>query len=184
MSRSNPKGKSKGIDPPRREPFDDLDDGRSTTRYRTDDRMDFDDDYDDPIDYRRSERRGVRRDNYRDDDWDGRRETRRDDNRGQDMRDRSGDRREAASDDLMAQYIQTTDIEWEVISGDIQIYLGPEATVKIVPDPQVRGLTREDPKLLLTSHRIVVESYTWYGQKTILLRRYESRLSLLSSISL
>ena len=147
MSRSNPKGKSKGIDPPRREPYDDPDDGRSTTQYRADDRMDFDDAYDDPIDYRRSERRGVRRDNFRDDDWDDRRETRRDDNRGQDRRDRSGDRREVASDNLMGQYIPITDIEWEVISTDIQIYLGPEATVKRVPDPQVRGLTREDLKL-------------------------------------
>jgi hypothetical protein len=183
MNRSNLKGKSKGIDPPRREPFDDLDDGRSAPRYRTDDRMDLDD-YDDPIEYRRSDRRGIRRDTFRDDDWDDHRETRRDDNRGQDRRDRSGDRREATTDDLMSQYISTTDIEWEVISSDIQIYLGPEATVKRVSDPQVRGLSRQDPKLLLTSYRIVVESYTWYRQNTIFLRRYESCLSLLSSISL
>jgi hypothetical protein len=161
MNRSNLKGKGKGIDPSRRERFDDPDDGRSTTRYRADDPMDTDDDYNDPIDYRRSDRRGVRRDTPREDDWDDRREIRRDDDRGQDRRDRSDDHREAASDDLIAQYISTNEIEWEVISSDIQIYLGPEATVRIVPDPQVRGLNREDPKLLLTSYRIVVETYTW-----------------------
>jgi hypothetical protein len=164
MSRSSLKGKGKGIDPPRREPFDDVDDDRSTTRYRPDDRMDIDDDYDDPTGYRRgdrSDRRGGRRDIPRDDDWDGRRGTRRDDYRGQDRRDRSGDHGEAASDDLMVQYIPTTDIEWEVISSDIQIYLGPEATVKIVQDPQVRDLARQAPKPLLTSYRIAVETRTW-----------------------
>jgi hypothetical protein len=126
------------------------------------------DDYDDdPMDYRRSEwsdrsdRRGLRRDNLRDEDWEGRRDTRRDDNRGQERRDHSGDRRDAASDDLMSVYIQTAGIEWEVISCDIQIYLGREATVEIVPDPQVRGIAREAPKLSLTLYRIAAERYTW-----------------------
>jgi hypothetical protein len=129
--------------------------------------MEVDDNYDDPMDYHRSEwgdrsdRRGPRRDNIRDDDWDDRRDPRRDDNRGLERRDHSGDRREPPSDDLMSAYIQTTGIEWEVISSDIQIYLGPEATVEIVSDPQVRGIAREAPKLLLTSYRIAVESYTW-----------------------
>jgi hypothetical protein len=167
MNRSTLKGKSKGTEPPRREHYDEVDDDRSAPRYRTDDRMDIDPDYDDPIDYRRSERsdrsdrRGLRRDNPGDEDWDDRRDTRRDDNRGQERRDRSGDRREPPSDDLMGAYIPTAGIEWEVISGDIQIYLGPEATVEIVPDPQVRGFTREVPKLLLTSYRIAVETRTW-----------------------
>jgi hypothetical protein len=126
--------------------------------------MDIDDDYDDPIGYRRSDRsyrRGVRRDNTREDDWDGRRETRRDDYRGQDRSDRSGDYREAASDAPIGQYIPTTDIEWEVIYNDIQIYLGPEATVERVPDPQVRELTRRASNVLLTSYRITVETRTW-----------------------
>lgn len=159
MSRAALKGKSKATDPPRREHFEQVDDDRSAPRYRTDDRMEIDDDdYDDPIDYRRgdridrSDRRGVRRDNPRDEDWDDRRDPRREDNRGLDRRDRSDDHRDAASDDLLSTYIPTTGIEWEVISGDIQIYLGPEATVEIVPDPQVReALPREAPKLLLTS---------------------------------
>jgi hypothetical protein len=163
MSRLTHKGKSKGTEPPRREHFDEVDDDRSALRYRPEDRMELDDNYDDPIDYHRSEwgeRRGLRRDNFREEDWAGRRDTRGDDNRGLERRDHSNDPRDVPNDDLMSAYIQTAGIEWEVISSDIQIYLGPEATVEIVSDPQVRGITREAPKLSLTSYRIAVEPYT------------------------
>jgi hypothetical protein len=58
---------------------------------------------------------------------------------------------------LITQYFPTTGIEWEVIAGDIQIYLSPEASVKIGPDPSMSGIFRDESILLLTYNRIAGE---------------------------
>jgi hypothetical protein len=153
MNRSNPKGKGKGTAPTRREHFDDPEDDRSRRGLRVDDPMEVESD-DDRRDERRNDRggdrRGARRDDLRDDHWDDRRDTRRDDNRGQGRHDRQDDRREVVNEGLITSYFPTHGIEWEVIAGDIQIYLGPEASVKIGPDPDVRRLVRGESIRLLT----------------------------------
>ena len=95
---------------------------------------------DDPRDDEWDDRRATRRDDPRGDEWDDRRDMHRDDTRGPSWSDRWDDRREAVSEDFITQSFPTTGIEWEVIAGDIQVYLGPEASVKIGPDPNVRAL--------------------------------------------
>jgi hypothetical protein len=178
MSRSLPKNRGKGNAPPRREHFDDGEDDRPGPRgYRMDDAMDVeygDDRRDERHNDRGGDPRDARRAESRDDDWDERRETRRDDNRGPVRYDHPDDRREGASEGLITQYFPTAGIEWEVIAGDIQIYLGPEASVKIGPDPEVRGIFRDESVLLLTFYRIAGEWHTGSRPRIIYLLRYVS----------
>lgn len=106
-----------------------------------------DDDWDDPREPRRDDNRRIagdrgylRRYDPRDDDWDDLGEARRDDNRSQ-ARD---DRREIVGEPWITQYLPSDGIEWEVITSDIQIYLGPEASVSMVPDPNVRHVVTDE----------------------------------------
>jgi hypothetical protein len=146
MSRPNPKGKGKGSAHPRPHQFEDFEDERPSPRgYHIDDmEVEYDDDRrEERRNDRGDDRRGARRGDPREDDWEDRREVRREDNRGTGRYDPQDDRREVVSEGWITQFFPTTGIEWEVIAGDIQIYLGPEASVRMAPDPDVRHIFRD-----------------------------------------
>jgi hypothetical protein len=141
---------------------------------------------DDPKDDEWDDHRATRKDDPRDEMWDDRRATRRDDPRddarGQSWNDRRDDRREGVGEGFITQYFPTTGIEWEVIAGDIQIYLGPEASVRIGPDPDVRGFVPGESMWLLTYYRTVGSRYTGSRRRIIFLLRYTSHSSITTKI--
>jgi hypothetical protein len=94
------------------------------------------------------------------------------------MYDRQDDRREGVDEGWITQYFPTTGIEWEVIAGDIQIYLGPEASVRMAPDPDVRGIVRDESPILLMYYRIAGERHTGLRPRITFLRRYPSPSSI------
>jgi hypothetical protein len=155
MRRSNPKGKGKGSATPRSYRYEGPEDDRHSPRgYRIDD---MEEDYDDdPREERRrdrgGDRRGARRDDLREDDWDDPMEARgddnrslaRDDNRNLARHEPQDDSREIVGERWITQYLPSDGIEWEVIAGDIQIYLGPETSVSMVADPNVRHIVTDE----------------------------------------